>query len=522
MSSKVDITQSKFDPRLIIDIYSHHFSVYKPYDKDKKMLIDFCRPLGQYGNKQIGRGRFVRAILRVFAVASKDRSQFRFHISQLNDFLVHCKNYNVNDNYIQFRRHYLFKPVYVNFDYHDKRIPRDYQQPIIDYVVSKGKFKVVELDPGRGKTFIACTAMNILKVRTFFCIKAQYIEKWINDLNESFNIKPEDIMVIKGSKNLKRLIELGKEDELNAKVILCSSTTMGMFLKDYEIYGSDIDQLGFGCAPHQIWETLGIGLKVVDESHEFLHFNYRLTLYTHVQKTLDLSGTLIHDDPFIKRVLRILHPPEIRYTEDNHQVHTRVEALFYSIRNVDSRIKYENKAMKAYSHVKLEQSIMKNNTLFDGYTQMIMDIVKKRYVNNHESGQKMIVYFSTKEMCTRFWEIAEETFEELNVVRYIGEDEYEDMLEGDLIVSTLKSLGTAIDIPKLRYILMTDALGSIQMNVQALGRLRPLKDYPGTDPVFMYLVCRDIGKHIIYHQKKVEIFKDRVLSHNVKNLDYVL
>jgi hypothetical protein len=127
----------------------------------------------------------------------------------------------------------------------------------------------------------------------------------------------------------------------------------------------------------------------------------------------------------------------------------------------------------------------------------------------------MIVYCATVDLCTKVTEALTFRCPQLLVQRYTSDDDYEEMIKADLIVSTIKSLGTAIDVPGLRIILMTDAINSSQANIQAIGRLRRLKDFPDVTPEFLYLVNLDIPKHVEYHQNKIETFKSRVLSHKV-------
>lgn len=500
--------------RLTIEIYSHHYSVTGFNSIDRETVLSFCRQFAQMGLKMIGRGKFIRGMLRVFVGVTLDRTEFRFHINTLEDFYTHIANYGIKSSNIKTVTHKAFVPAAIELNYIDTRTPREYQAPLIEYIVASGKFKIVTLDPGRGKTFIALSAIRDLKVRTFFCIKAQYIEKWISDTEEAFDIKPGELMVIRGTSNLKKLLELAKEGELTAKIILCSNSTFQRYLKDYEKYKNRITEFGYPCKPHEIWKLMGIGLKVVDESHETLHFNYRLETYTHVAKTLALSGTLFSDDPFITRMQDIMHPPEYRLSETDRHIYVAAEALLYNIENVDAKVKYINHGMKSYTHVKFEQSILKSKVLLDQYINMVVSITQDRFVNKMEKGQRMAIYFSTKEMCTIASGILSKEYPDLNVVRYIGEDDYEDMLDGDIIVTTLKSLGTAIDVPGLRVILLTDALGSMQLNIQVMGRLRPLKGWDDVTPEFLFLVCQDIDKHIEYYNKKKEIFHGRVVSFN--------
>lgn len=503
------------------DIYSHHVRVTRFGRPVKDALMDFCKTLAEYGLKKV-RGRFVKAMVRVYVGVTRQREEFNFHINELDRLIHFLGNHGIKERQIHEVYHELYKPVPIELDYIDPRTPRDYQAPIIDYIVEKGKFKVVTLDPGRGKTFIALKAIHHMKERTFFCIKAMYIEKWIGDIEEAFNLKKGDLLVIKGTDRLKNLMQLAEAGELEAKIILCSNVTFQMYLKKYEHYGNEILNQGFPFLPHEFFPKLKVGLRAVDELHEHFHFNYRLDCYTHVPKILGLTGTLFHDSPFIERMQEVAYPKEYRFNEEGRKVYIKAEGIYYSIPNADERVKYMNHAMKSYSHVRFEQSIMKRKKMIRSYLGMVADIVEKRFTEVYEKGQKMVVYFATVDFCTVAHEHLSLQHPDMVVKRFVADDDYQEMLEGDIIVSTLKSLGTAIDVPGLRMALMTDAVSSQQANIQCMGRLRPLKDWPDTNPEFFFLVCQDIDKHLTYAEKKDKDFKGRVLEMKYTQSGYTI
>ena len=508
-----------------LDVYSHHVRVSQFRQPVADALVEYCRQLGQIGLKRAGKGRFVRSIVKVFAGATKDREIYHFHANLLESLLTHLGHRGFFQKQLDIHYHDFYEPARADFRYHDERTPLYYQQPIIDYITDEGKTKVVTLDPGMGKTFIAMKSMSILGVRTFFCIRPMYVEKWISDIKEGFSLEKEDLMVVQGSKNLKRLTQLATEGELNAKIILCSNKTFYGYLRDYELYRDDIQHLGYACNPGDLYETLGVGLRVIDEVHQDFHLNFRQDLYAHVPKTLSLSGTLDSDDPFIERMYGVMFPIQDRYRKDEKKVFTLVDAFFYRIYNADHRVKYTQhmgRTMKTYSHVRFEKSIMRQKKLLNDYLEMVADIVQKRFVDIRLDGQKLVVYFSTVDMCTIFADRMKHRHPTLNVIRYVSEDDYEEMLEGDIIISTVKSLGTAIDIPGLRVAVLTDALSSKQANLQCMGRLRELKNWPDQNPEFIYLVCEDIEKHKEYHEKKKEVFQGKVLRHREIISDFQL
>lgn len=501
-----------------VDVYSHHIKVTSFGRQVKQALLEYCKGIAQYGLKKVGPRKFVRAMLKVFVGVTRDREEFRFHINQLSDVLRHLSNYGFYHKQVWIVNHEIYEPPTIEFNFIDTRVPRDDQAEIIDYIVDEGKTKVVTLDPGRGKTFIALTAINLIEQRVFICIKAMYIEKWVGDIKVAFKLETNDLIVIQGINSFKKTIALAKAGLLEAKFIICSNMTFYGYLRDYEIYKNEIIDVGYDCLPEDFYQTLGVGLRLIDEVHQDFHLNFRQDLYAHVPKTLSLSGTLESDDPFINRMYVTMFPPAERFRQHERDVYVAVEALVYRIPHVDNRINYINKSLKSYSHIKFEQSIMRNKVLLREYINMICDIVQKRFVNIKEDNQKMVIYHSTVEMCGLVATELAKRQAALTVSRYVSEDEYEDMLESDIIVSTLKSLGTAIDIPGLRVVLLTDALGSRQANLQVMGRLRRLKEWPDTTPEFLYLVCEDIEKHKEYHRKKKEIFAGRVIRHEITQL----
>lgn len=505
-------TQPPAGAVLQLDIYSHHIKVSRFNRRVKEVLLDFCRGCAQFGLKKVGR-RFVKAMVKVFVGVTKDREVFRFHVNQYEELIRHLGNHGVPTRQIHIVRHRLYEPEDIEFDYIDNRDARDYQAPIIDYIIDPGKTKVVTLDPGRGKTFIALRAINLLETRAFFNIKAMYIEKWISDAKEAFNLKKGELIVVRGTSQLKTVIDLALAGELEAKIILCSNMTFFKYLKDYEYWGETILRMGYGCTPEKFFETLKVGIRVIDEVHQDFHLNYRQDLYSHVPKTLSLSGTLESDDRFINQMYDTMFPHEQRYKGNVRDIYIGVEALVYGFPAVEEKIRYMNKALKSYSHVIFEQSVMKNKGILKQYLDMICDITQYKFVKHRQKNQKMVIYQATVDLCTITAKELQRRHPTLRVTRYVSEDDYEDMLECDIIVSTLKSLGTAIDIPGLRIALLTDGLGSRQANLQCMGRLRRMKEYPDITPEFLYLVCGDIDKHRTYHEKKQEIFSGRVLYH---------
>lgn len=507
---------------LRIDVYSHHIKLTRFNRKIKDDLLDFCRTIATYGLKRIRPGKFAPAMKKVYVGVKRDRSEFRFHINHTDEVVKHLTNLGLPSKNIWWVNHGIYEPERVEHKYIDPREPRGDQPAVIDYVLDPGKTKVVTLDPGMGKTYIANRIIMMMQTKAFFCIKSMYIDKWILDIKESFKVDKEDIVVIRGERAFSQVLHLAKEGKLNAKFILCSNMTYFNYLKTYESLGREILDIGWACLPEEMFELLGVGLRVIDEVHQDFHLNFRQDLYGHVPKTLSLSGSLESDDQNVRNMYNVMFPPAQRFHGAKRDVYAVAEAIFYHCPNVDNRIKYTNHALKSYSHVLFEQSIMKDKVLLKNYVDMVCDLVQSRYAATAQDGQKLAIYFATVDMCTIVSKELRRRVGAKEVTRYVSEDDYEEMLECDIIVTTLKSLGTAFDVPGLIMCIMTDSISSIQANIQVFGRLRRLKDWPDHTPEFLYLVCADIPKQMEYHDKKKQTFRDRVKAHKESYTKYHL
>ncbi|WP_321936261.1 hypothetical protein [Paraburkholderia sp. J8-2] len=122
------------------------------------------------------------------------------------------------------------------------------------------------------------------------------------------------------------------------------------------------------------------------------------------------------------------------------------------------------------------------------------------------------VFCASIDFCTLLANWLSEHYRDLRVERYVGSlnDPYENLITPDISVSTHGSAGTAVDIPQLTAVIMSQSMRSSPGSVQNLGRLRKLPD--GRRPSYTFLVCEDIPKHIEYHEHRQKLLDGRVKS----------
>lgn len=502
---------------LKIDKRSHHFRVYDFTRRGNDIIRAFAKQLVQWGFIR-ERGKYIKAPLRTFAASNHKQDEYRFHIHQFDDFIRHLRNNHITEDSFEVYEVPLIPVEKVELPIFEHWKPRDYQLPAIDYITKdNGPIqKLVCLAPGRGKSYISMVSASKLGHRFVMVAKPMYLDKWVLDIKRTYDIPDEDILVIRGGNSLMALITKCREGNLTEKVILISNKTLLNFIKNYERYGDEMEVMGYDATPDELFQLLGGGIRVIDEVHQDFHFNFKLDLYTHTERSVSLSATMLSDDPHIQQMYEIAYPTRDRYIGEDSKPYINSIAVMYSFAN-PKKIRSTDFSGKTYTHHVFEQSIIKEKSILNNYLKMIGDHVNEFFVKDSEykKGDKFIVFCTSIDMCTRVTRYLQNRFPQLDIRRYVEDDPYDNLMEPDGRVSTLLSAGTAVDIDQLTRTFLTTAVNSSVSNVQGFGRLRPLKD--GRNPLFIYFNDIHNKKHMEYHNKKREIIKPRSLSFKEMN-----
>jgi len=357
-------------------------------------------------------------------------------------------------------------------------------------------------------TVTGLITLSELQSKVLIVVLPSYMEKWAGDVSTILKIKKKEIMLISGANNLKGLMTGAVEGTIDAKFIIISLRTINNYFKTYEEKCGDLSETGYDLKPEELCETLNIGSMLIDETHQHLHAVYKLLSYMHVPRVLALSATLISDDPMISKIQHLIFPREIRFDEVKMKKYIKCYAISYNFRDIHkSKIRSTEFGSKSYSHIAFEKSIIKNNVVLGNYLKIIADLTKIGYINDYQKGDKLLIFAASINMCTIITEYIKKLYPDKDVRRYVEADPYENAIDADIRVSSLLSLGTAIDVPGLRATIMTTNVNSPVSNLQGLGRLRELKD---RDVKFMYMYSDQIPKQREYHKKKMDLFYDRV------------
>lgn len=499
-----------------IDVRSHHFTV-RPDSQNAlniiwrfdKQFVPWESVKTQFGYKRQPdyKGKF--------SSNTENHHEYRFHINVLEAFYDFLKAEHVTD----FTTSYRNEPTFELADITVKPswVPYDYQEPIIEYcaqlkdqtLIPRSKF--VALQTGKGKGLIAMKATEKLGMRVAVCIRPMYIEKWLAEIEEKYEFTKKDVLIVKGSSHLIALQHMAANGELNAKLIIISNKTMLFYLKSYETGGkAKCLEEGHLCAPDEFFEFIGAGVRVIDEAHQDFHLNFKLDLFTHVKHSISLSATLISEDSMVSRMHQIAYPDRERYDTGELDRYAAAISVFYNVKFLN-KLRFVEYGSKRYSHVMFEQSLIKHPQLLNGYVDMLVKNIDGGFMDDtYKAGDRCLVFVATVELASILTRRLREKFPAKDIRKYTQEDDLSDIMTADITVSTIQSAGTAIDIPNLTTVIMTVVISSIAANIQALGRLRKLKD--GRTPKFFYWACQNIHKHMDYHLRKKEMLRTRSKS----------
>jgi len=399
----------------------------------------------------------------------------------------------------------------INLSLNPKYKPREYQKVYIDAIVDNKVPRIlVDLYTGYGKSLIATIASVKRGKRFAFLILPRYINKWIDDLKEYTNIKDDEIFIVKGSDSIRYLSEASDKDLDKIQVFIFSLTTIREYVKNYLDVNNEFK---YSLAPQDFIRKLGIETIISDEAHQEFHNIYSIITLLDPKFFLALTATLVSNNKREERIQKLFFPENYRLSGIiEYESYIELYPIEYELVN-PKRIKSENKY--GYNHTKFEENLKKRKMSFKNYLEMIYFTVGKFYLKYREEGDKCLIFASTVDMCVSIRDYLREKIPELKINKYTAEDDYSIIEESDIIVSTLGSAGTALDIKNLITVIQTVLVKSVTTNLQSLGRLRRLKNKKVR---FVYLYAGNNPKHFEYHRERLNIFRDRVAA--IINLKY--
>lgn len=508
---------------LQIDLYSHHFQVSNVTSYYNQPIESFATRLIEISVNKDAWGNITREEVRIYAQRSLvgECYVYRFHINLFNEFKEYMEARGIELNNII--KHELYEPGTYTYGLKPGWVPFENQIPVIDYLVADGTKKVVDASTGSGKTIMTIMALAKLNQRVALVVKPMYIDRWLDVTapgnKQALTFSNKDVMTIRGSSQLRSLILLAKDDELRAKFIIISNRTLTMYYEHYKDNGPS-EEYGF-VKPEQLWELLDVGVRLIDEAHEHFHACFVSDLNSHVPKSIELSGTLEPDDPFMNQMYQIMYPPELRMNTGKREKYIELYALNYTLSDSPKPVRTTRRGRSSYSQAAYEENLLKDTKRRRHLVDMIKDVVETWFMSEKLPDYKLLLFFDTVDGCALIADELGKTYPHLKVSKYTQEESASVLDDFDIIVATPGSAGTAVDIANLQMVISFVMRSSSQALIQYIGRLRKLKT-DEVKPKYIYLYTKNIGTHNKYHMKAQEVYRHIVLSSESQILNHTI
>lgn len=495
----------------VVDVYSHYFKVLPVSARSRQIIVEYLRTLVEMKLTK-SRGKWSMQPDCTYAAKDFLRGRYHLHINVYDEFMLFLEERGIQTQDISVTEHGVHQGVAIELAVVDKYKPYENQLPIIQHCLTIGKQSAVTSQPGSGKTAMFCFVAEEKKVR--FAVKSQggYASRWEDAFVDYYGWEKggRDYVLACGAKALRKLVKEvreGKRDDL--KAVYISNGAIRDFIKDSGTPKHDTECGGM-LNPEELYEVLGIGLIGVDEAHKEIHANVIADLYTNVACRICLTATLLARDDFTARVYEMYLPK--RYRRDMGAIAIYVDA--YEILYNLAKPKHFDRVVKqtVYSHNEFERTIMKDKQTFVNYMDALYDYICRNWLAYRPYETKAILFCGLVDMCAAMTDYFQQRLPDLRVAQYNAGDDYDTLLDNDLITSTVQKAGTAVDIPNLSRVYNSTSVDSPNQLVQVVGRLRQLKHLPEEQCEYHQFVCLDIPKQMMYKQNRKRLLTPRVLS----------
>lgn len=504
--------------RLTIEPYSHGVRLSDYSVSTYPVIRDFLRALDHKDFERDPRtGEMYPVLKKRFYGLTQDQQEVFLHRHHLTAFYNHMRDRGYED------AHYNIKPVApptptaATYQLVEGFTPRPHQPPIIEALRDDHYSRSLTLQTGKGKTACALAALVDLGCRTVVMIPPKYFGIWEREIQNLLPDTVKRLMPVAGTNALKALIETALSGDLQDDIFLISSATYRAYIDAYEHHRQAITTLGYPVPPPRFHEAIGAGVQINDEFQDDPGLVFRTDLFTNIQKQIYLSATPYTGSEYVTKMINVMIPEHTACPLPEWDSYIDVIALTYDDPEV-KRKDYLTPFKNSYNHARYETRMLKAKRRRNRYFAMVKRIVDGVFIKDREPGQKCLILCATVEFIKELTKYLNTAYPDLKVGMHVSGSDYRKLMANDITVSTIKSSGTGVDIPDLREVIKLHATDSKKDNMQVLGRLRHLKNYPDRSPRLTYLVCHQIPQQIRYYQNKKGHFDGRVKSHRTMRL----
>jgi len=397
-----------------------------------------------------------------------------------------------------------FKPdPYEIVSYRLKVEPRDdIQRKSICFLIGEDEFSytkkysqlALNLQTGEGKSFCVIAALSFMRTKAIIFTHVNALKKqWIKEIKKFTDVTDSFICNISGGSIIKKIL---KSNKLPYKIYLVNHRTINNY---GETHGWD--------KVTELFQKIKVGVKVYDEAHFEFDNIIKTDLHTNTKKTIYLTANFERSDFKENKLFNLCFKNIAKYGVETR--HEKRKHIVYLGLLFNSKPDLINQASIKKRHG-FDKNIYIDYQIKKG---KIFDVLYYIIFYFHDKEGRMLILSSKIESTEIIAKYLKEEFPEKTVGVYnstISDEDKVKALHCDIISSTPKSLGTGLDIPDLRFIIMTEPYSSSITANQTSGRLRELSP----DLYGFYIELVDIGfnKVLSLYKNRLKVFKNKCVK----------
>lgn len=372
------------------------------------------------------------------------------------------------------------------------------QNQAINFLMRKINQKFLSLETGGGKTY--CTIHYVFKSKKMpitFVDQENIASQWLDRILYFTSIKEDEIYTISGQKSIDKIMNMSDEEIGKYKWFIAIHRTMSNYLASE---GHD--------KVKALFKKMGIGVRLYDEAHvEYRNIFNMDSSYD--CESVYITATPTRSNPLENKVYQNMFSLKSvpRFVGKGDNYHNVLVYKYTTKPDLDEEMSMKSKY--GFDAIKWTNYIMNDN--FEIFSESLTEILDLVYRKN---SHKTAVLIKSIELCDKVYDEFKDYLGEkgLTCGRYHSKVKNKDAeLEKDVIFTTEKSFGKALDIPGLSVCVNTVPCSSEATVLQIIGRLREIPD----KEVFfvdMYdygfdMQCKQAAKRLkIYKNKAKKIY----------------
>ena len=360
------------------------------------------------------------------------------------------------------------------------------QEEAVEFLCSEGRFVggsgfsqfSLNLEPGDGKTIATILALcKKYKCKTIVILHQTKLKnQWKDEFLKASNIDESRICDLVGSSAM----FAASQGLLDGDIYLVNHQTIHQFGTKY----------GWNNVK-EFFKNIKVGLKIYDEAHKYFSNILMIDFFSNTRHTFYLTATFTRTQTKEKQIFRRAFANTYRFGEETSNYEEKRKHTIYYYVKYNSHPNpmiipkmYNKYSISSFKYIDYGLLYDENNTMLKALG-IIMDLVK--------SLRGKILITSPKIESTEIiakWLKKEYPYKTISVINSSKSDEENrEAVHADIISSTVKSLGTGIDIRGLRVLINFEPFTSDSNMIQLKGRLR---EFSPEDNTFMFDLV-DIG-----------------------------